>query len=163
MPTIWDFVLQAFKTEKHVHPHSQKSLLVLVGLQFCLKLLPEPGAAPEDPCPVDVQNNTRRDLTRPFWTGRKVSAWRPRDSTRSYSVWPRTPRWTYSLVAKLSRESAWALCCFPAHTVLGVWQEKYHLTIFTKGQTRTHTHLFWVNASPLGWHCQDYLMPLISE
>lgn len=36
------------------------------------------------------------------------------------------------------------------HTVLGVWQEKYHLTIFTKGQTRTHTHLFWVNASPLG-------------
>lgn len=59
MSTIQDFILQDFKTEKHVHPHSQKSLQVLGGLQFCLKLPPEPGDAPEDPSPVGGQDNLK--------------------------------------------------------------------------------------------------------
>ena len=32
--------------------------------------------------------------------------------------------------------------------MLGVWQEKYHLTIFTKGQTRTHSSVLGKKLPP---------------
>ena len=145
-----------------MHPHSQKSLPASAGLQFSLKLPPEPEDAPEDPPPVGGQNNTRRDPTRPLWTGRSVSAWHletgPGLIQCDHGHLNGLRAWWSGSEGSLPKHYINSL-----HTLCWEYGKKNTILQCSPRARLGHTCLSGVKSSPLGWHHQGYLIPLICE